>query len=185
MKQTTIKDMMIPRDQYLILDESSSLIQAMIALAERHKEGCGPVHNTVFVSNSRGEIVSRLTIFDLMRAVEPKYQEVTELNLNHFGFSNEYLESILKTNDLWAKPLEELCSKVPRIKIRDIMLKIPQSEKISISEDLHRAMNRMILNRHHLLLVYDRNNQFTGTLRSIDLFQLILNLVEQCQLKKS
>lgn len=183
MQQTTIKDLMIPRDNYLILEESSSLIQAMTALADRQKEGCCPVHNTVFVRNEKDQIVSRLTIFDLMRAVEPKYKEVTGLNLNHFGFSNDYLESIIKTNDLWAKPLEELCAKVPRIKIRDIMLEIPKSEKISISEDLHRAMNRMILNHHHLLLVYDANDRFAGTLRSIDLFKLILNLVEQCQLK--
>ncbi|MFO7726787.1 MAG: CBS domain-containing protein [Desulfonatronovibrio sp.] len=181
----TVKDLMIPRQDYVILAESSTLYEAIVALDNLDDKVDRKTHSTIIIEDRAGKTVSRLTIFDIMRGIEPKYQEISNLNLNHFGFSNDYLESLFKDSDLWGEPLEELCSKVPHVKIKDIMLDISPSETILIHDSLDKALHKMILNKHRSLMVMKDNGRFAGMIRSIDLFNLIRTQVKKCNPVKS
>ncbi|MFP4236111.1 MAG: HPP family protein [Desulfonatronovibrio sp.] len=186
MEFTTVKKLMVPRQEYVTLPDSSTLYEAVVALENHEKEsGKQRLHTTIIVVNQSDQAVSRLSIFDFMRGIEPKYNEISSINLNHFGFSNDYLESIFKKSGLWAEPLEKLCAKAVHIKIKEIMLDLSPSETIHISDSLNKALHKMILNKHESLLVMDDRDKFAGMIRSIDLFKLIREQIRECNYEKS
>lgn len=171
---------MVSKDEYVTLKDSSSLYEAVMELNRQQKENGELAHTTILIKNDSGKIVSHLNIFDVMRGIEPKYNEVS--SLSRFGISDDLVEQIFRESEPWAYPLDELCSKAPRILIKNIMLDFSKAEMIRVDDDLNRAMHRIVVNQLHSLMVFDENKEFSGILRSIDLFNLLRSQVEACKL---
>jgi hypothetical protein len=182
-KEMTVRDLMTSKDEYVILSDSSSLYEAIIKLKQEQAKKGGLAHTTVLIQDQAGKIVSQLNIFDVMRGIEPKYKKVS--GLNRVGISNDLVESIFKDSAPWAMPLNELCSKAPKILVRDIMPEISKAESIQVNDDLNRAMHKMIVNQLDSLIVFDDEKNIVGLIRSIDLFNLLRSLVEECKLDQS
>jgi Mg2+/Co2+ transporter CorC len=182
-KKMTVRDLMVSRDEYITLSDSSTLYEAVMELNQQQKEKGDLAHTTILIKNESGKIVSHLNIFDVMRGIEPKYREVS--SLSRFGISDDLVEQIFRDSEPWAYPLDELCSKAPQILIKDIMLEFSRAETIPVDDDLNRAIHKIVVNQLHSLMVVDENKEFAGILRSIDLFNLLRSQVEACKLDKS
>ncbi len=180
MKKMSVRDLMVPRDEYVTLSDSSTLYEAVMELNRQQKEKAESAHTTILIKNDSGKIVSHLNIFDVMRGIEPKYSEVS--SLSRFGISEDLVEQIFRDSEPWAYPLDELCSKAPRILIKDIMLEFSKAETIRVDDDLNKAIHKIVVNQLHSLMVFDENKEFAGILRSIDLFNLLRSQVEACKL---
>ncbi len=179
----TVQDLTTSKDEYITLSDSSTLYEAIMQLKKEQTEKGELAHTTILVQDPSGKVVSSLNIFDVMRGIEPKYNKVS--NLSKSGISDDLVEFIFKNSAPWANPLDELCAKTPQILVKDIMLSISKAETVTISDDLNKAMHKMIVNQLHSLMVFDDNQEFVGILRSIDLFNLLRSLVEECKLEQS
>jgi predicted transcriptional regulator len=65
------------------------------------------------------------------------------------------------------------------------MPEISKAESIQVNDDLNRAMHKMIVNQLESLIVFDDEKNIVGLIRSIDLFNLLRSLVEECKLEQS
>lgn len=182
MKKITIKDLCTPKDEYIILSEASTLYEAIMQLNQQQKEMGELAHSTVLIKDQSGKIISHLNIFDVMRGIEPRYKQVE--NLSSAGISEDLVKQIYRDSQPWTNPLTDLCSNAPQIQIKDIMPGLSKTETISVNDELNMALHKIVVNQQHSLLVFD-DEEFTGVLRSIDIFNLIRSEVEKCKLDQS
>ncbi|SDN78170.1 CBS domain-containing protein [Desulfonauticus submarinus] len=181
MKSYLIKDIMIPKEEYILAQQDISLFDIIISLKEQKKSST--YHSTILIIDNENRLKGKITIIDILRGIEPKYKELSHMDLTRFGYNDDYIFSILKKQEFWVEPLKDLCNKLPTIKIKDIMQNIEQTETIKAEMSLDIAVHKMVINNHNILFVYNANNEFLGVLRSIDIFDLLCNTIAQCNIK--
>jgi hypothetical protein len=114
-----IKELMVPVDQYATIQQDATLYDAVLALEEAQErfDQSKYVHRALLVFDENKHIVGKLSQLDMIRGLEPKYDQVVDSErLSRFGMTKSYLESILKGHELWQKPLIDICRKANRIK---------------------------------------------------------------------
>lgn len=181
MKSFKVSEFMVSLEDFLVIEEESSLLEVVLSLSEKQKEG--NFHSTVFVKNKKEEIVGKLGILEVFKGIEPKYKEIEEIDLSRFGYSNDFIVSVLKNYDLWAHPLESLCKKIPQIKVKEIYKPLDEVEFVKETDSLDLAIHKMVMNNLQLLLVKNLEDNFVGVLRSIDVFLLICEQAQRCNLE--
>jgi CBS domain-containing protein len=181
MKNLKVKKLVVPLDEFLVVNKDTSLLEVILSLKEK-KEKNANFHSTVFITDDRGKFIGKISILDILRGIEPKYKEVSDVDLSRFGYSEDFVLSILKNYDLWAHPLENLCQNIPNILASEVARDIDTNETVSTEDSLDLAVHKMVMNNYTLLLV-EEDGSFVGVLRSIDLFFFICEQVEKCDLK--
>jgi predicted transcriptional regulator len=91
---------------------------------------------------------------------------------------------MLKSFDLWASPLEDVCRKTAKITLKDIETVMIPRDVISEDATLDMAVHRMIVENKHSLLV-KQNDTFVGVLRSVDIFKTFCEVIETCTIDQS
>lgn len=180
MKSFKVSELMISLKDFLVVEEETSLLEVILSLGEKQKEG--NFHSTVFVKNKKGEIIANLGILEIFKGIEPKYKEIAEIDLSRFGYSDDFVISVLKNYDLWAHPLENLCKKIPEIKVREIYKPLDSVEFVKKEDTLDLAVHKMVMNNLQLLLVKNEEEDLIGVLRAIDVFLLICKQAKKCNL---
>jgi len=178
-KTIKVRELMIPLAEYARIDESKTLFDAIRTLRKEQLEKKNNAHSSILVVTNGGDIATMLTILDIFRFMEPKYKDIQDLDLTRFGMQPDYAESIFKSFDLWASPLEDLCKKTMEIPLKDIKPKTIPREVISEDATLDMAIHRMIIENKRSLLV-EQNHTFVGVLRSIDAFKIVCKTIETC-----
>ena len=94
MKTIIVKDLMVPRSEYVTISEEANLFEAVTALEEARKKfdrsNYAPRAMLVFDKDSK--IVGKLSMLDVIVALEPKYGEMGEIKefFTH-GFSKHFI----------------------------------------------------------------------------------------------
>jgi hypothetical protein len=119
MKSYLVKDLMVLLSEYATVSEDASLFEAVLAL-EKAQENFEDKHTryrhrAILILDKDGQVVGKLSQLDVLRALEPRYQEMIQgEGLHRFGFSKEFEKSILEDYHLFANPLDDLCRKAGR-----------------------------------------------------------------------
>jgi Mg2+/Co2+ transporter CorC len=71
-----------------------------------------------------------------------------------------------------------------RVKIGDMSVDRCTEDTISAESTLNQAIRKMIQCRAHNLMVFEKNEKFLGVLRTVDLFNFVCSLVEQCSIQQ-
>ena len=171
---------MVPLDEYALIDENLTLREAIALLKEKKLESKNG-HTTMVIRTREGDIVSELTILDILRAVEPKYRELSEIHLTRFGYSSDYVASIAQDFGFWAHPLADLCAKTGTKTIREVILPSQEFAAIGPKDTLDQATHQMIISNCDDLLVKE-GDQVLGIVRSIDIFNIFCETIESCGL---
>jgi CBS domain-containing protein len=100
---------------------------------------------------------------------------------SRFGFSPEFLRSMIDYYELWRKPLEGLCAKAAKTQVKDIMLKPTEGEQVEADATLDTAIHLLVMGRHQSLLVR-RGGDVVGILRLSDVFKKICDEMKACKL---
>lgn len=182
MKTITIKDLMVPLSKYATVNENATLHEVAAALRAaqaRFEPGRSP-HRAVLVLNDQGNVVGKVGLIDILRALEPKYDEMEQPPSRlHTGFSRQFLKSLMERYHLWQQALENICSKAADRKVKTFMVTPSEGEFVDENASLDEAIHQLVMGRHQSVLVL-RHKKIVGILRLTDVFETVSNTIMSC-----
>ena len=184
MKSYRVKEMMIPLEEYETVSEDANLLEAVMAL-EKAQEGFDQTdywHRAILVFDQNGTIVGKVSQHDILIALEKNYKEIFEKEkgaLSRFGLSNMFVKYAMEEYNLWDKPLDHLCRKAIQRNVKDFMYTPTEGEFIDENETMNNAVHKLIIGKHHSLLVTQKG-KITGVLRLSDVFKKITDAIKEC-----
>jgi CBS domain-containing protein len=184
MKSIKVKELMVPLNEYATVSEEATLYEAVMALeeAQRQFNHDRDRHRAVLVFDKQDKIVGKVSQFDLIRSLEPKYEEIGNLKaVSRFGWSPQFIKSILKNYGLWEKPLQDICRKAAQNKVKDIMVAFTEGEYVAEDATLDEAIHLLVMGFHQSLLV-SRDQEIVGILRLTDVFREVCSMIKACEL---
>jgi len=185
MKTIIVKDLMVPRAEYATISEESNLFEAVTALEEARKkfDRSDYAPRAVLVFDKDSKIVGKLSMLDVLVALEPKYGEMGEIKkFSTHGFSKNFILALEEQYRLWDKPLDDVCRKATELRVQDCMTKSSAGEYIEEDASLSQAINQLVVGRHQQLLVTS-SEEIVGILRLTDVFDgLCQNMKNSCLL---
>jgi CBS domain-containing protein len=182
MSSITVKDMMIPLEDYATVSQHATLYEAVQALeaAQKNFDQNRYQHRAVLVYDNNRQIVGKLSQLDVLQSLEPKYEGLAELkNLDVFGVDADYIQKMFQEHGLWKKPLDDICRKASSLKVKDIMYTPGQGEYVNESASINEALHQLVVRRHQSLLV-TRGKEIVGILRLTDVFKRVCDSISAC-----
>jgi len=183
MKTKQVKDLMVPISDYATVHEDAPMAEAIKAFEnEKKRYGTAPYrHQSLVVVDSNQHVVGRLSQVDMMHALEPRYNEIGESRwIGRSALSKKVLATLREQFQLWEQPLEAMCQAVCNTKVKDHMQKPTDGEFVSETDTLNIAAHRIVMGRHHSLLV-TRGKVIVGILRSTDVFNALYDMISTCK----
>ena len=175
MKQTKVRDLMVPLKEYALVHEGSSLLDAIHALEKAQKEyGKREYkHRAVLVYDDDKKIVGKLSQLDVIKSLEPKYKSFGNIiHMSLSGLSSEFIKSMVRKHNLWQEDIDSICNRVGKKTVRDAMYVPSEGEKIEEDATLGEALHAFVIGHHQSLLV-TRGEDIVGILRQTDIFKLV------------
>ena len=185
MKQYKVKDLMVPLSEYAVISEDATVFEAVLALEKTQQEFNQNNYQSraILVEDSTGNIIGKLSQLDILRALEPKYAEIKSdtPGMAKYGFSKQFLLSILETYKMFDQPLDDICKKAGMEKAVKYMHCPTEGEYISADGSLDQAIHMLIVGSHQSLLVTQKE-KIIGILRLTDVFANISQHMKECNL---
>ena len=179
---SSISKLMVPLKEYASVSEEATLFEAVLALEEAQKKFGQDryKHRAVLVYNERKRIVGKVSQWDVFKALEPKYNEIKDFNkLARFGLGAEFIKSMIKNMDLWQKPLDNICDKAAKIKVKEIMYTPEVAEYVHEETSLDEAIHQLVIGHHQSLLVTSGGDEkVVGILRLSDVFDEVCRIIK-------
>lgn len=159
MDPKTVQGMMIPADQLPRISEKESLgsaVQALELCKKNHLSGKTPA-SILLVHDEQGRIVGKISPIDLLLALEPQYLKLrASVDEHSLGVSYEkMLHSALEHASYWSLPFKDMCAKARDLQIKNFVRHTTQSQIISITDSIDKAIHRFVLGKHDSIFVMD------------------------------
>jgi len=185
MEIITVEDLMVPIDEYGLVDEDATLMDAVLELElaqkRRDLEKHPHMHRAVLVQDKDKNIIGKISHIDVLRALEPRYKEMGDVRtLSRAGFSPTFLKSMLDTFALCDTSLMTMCSRGSRVKVRDFMYSPAEGEYVDADAALCEAIHQFVMG-HHIGLLVVRDKKIVGVLRLSDVFLQVFDIMKQCE----
>ena len=180
MKNKSFKDLMVPVSEYATVSKEATLKEALKALENEKKSyDGGPYrHRSLVVTDEKNHVVGRVSQIDIMRALEPGYREVGDVNwMGRSQLSSRMLVTIREQFQLWEQSVESMKKTLTRLKVEDIMQVPSEGEFVEEDDTMSIAMHRIVMGNHHSLLV-TRDRVIVGVLRSTDVFNALYDMIQ-------
>ena len=182
MKTITVKDLMVPLKEYATVPKEATLQAAILALdeAQRAFDPSKHKHRAILVLGKNKEVVGKISMFDILMALEPKYVKLeAEGVLSSSGFSPDMIKSMLEDSALWREPLQFACKRALKLNVTDFMETPGEGLYVDEKATLGEAIHQMIIQKHHSLLVTS-DGEVVGILRLSDVFTKICDEIKTC-----
>ena len=179
MKHHPIRPIMVPLAEYATVPEDATLYDALTALrkAQQEFDQTRYRHRAVLVYDAGGSIIGKVSQLDVLKALEPKYDQIENGKIvSRFGYSPQFLKTMLDQFKLWEEPLDKICKKAAGMKVKDFMYKPTEGEFIEESAGLNEAVHQFVMGHHQSLLV-TRDMKIVGILRVTDVFKEICEII--------
>ncbi len=163
MRETRVRDLMLPLDRYTVVSDDATLEEVFAALdgalAGRGKADAEEARDfAVLVLDREGRIRGRLTAWDVLQGLEPQARK----RVDGLAMVDGY--------DAWDRPLDRLASKAREVRARDLVTALHEREFIDEGAGLNQALRRLVDNRY-LSLIATRNGETVGILRITEVFR--------------
>jgi hypothetical protein len=117
---------------------------------------------------------------DLLKALEPKYRSMIEgRGPQRFGFTKQFMNSMLQEYHLFADPLENICRKAGEKYVKEFMYTPSEGKYVTENASLGEALHQLIMGHHQSLLV-TRSEKIMGVLRLTDVFVAVMHKMKEC-----
>ena len=178
------EDLMIPSDDYPTVSHSATLNEAlkMLKVAQYRFGEDGKVPpRAVLVQNDDKEIIGKLSHWDVLRALEPKYRTMGDgRTMSHSGWSADFVKSMVASYSLLQNSLEEACRNAADLKVCDVM--VPLSEKellhhekeiVEFDTPLNVIIHLLVLGNFMYLYVR-KEGHIVGVIRLSDVVRMVI-----------
>ncbi|MFH1760176.1 MAG: CBS domain-containing protein [bacterium] len=165
-----VKDIMVPLDEYALVSQDATLLDALMALeqAQENLAGGKHPHRAVLIVDENKNIVGKIGHLGFLKALEPKYGALGDISiLNKAGISSEFIESMMENFQFFHEDLSVIYKKARMVSVMDVMR--PVTEIIDEKACLPEAIHKMVMLQTLSILV-KRGPEVTGVLRLSDLF---------------
>ena len=180
MKTIIVKELMVPLEAYATVPQEATLREAVFAL-EKSQMTLHPAqhkHRAILVLDENGKVVSKLTMKNMLVALEPNYGKLEGMGvLERSGFSPDLIKDMLEDNPLWAEPLQFFYERAATLKVRDFIQAPSDDEYIDENASLGEAINQLVTQPYHSLLVTS-DDEVVGILRLSDVFARICDIIK-------
>jgi CBS domain-containing protein len=170
MQTKYVKDIMLPLDEYTVVPENTTVYEAFLML-EKAQKTLPPnrhSHRAVLVVNDKNKIVGKLGHRGFLMALEPKYNQMGDVDIiSKSGLSKEYVNSLMTNFGLWQSDMEDIRRRTKNVKLKDVMR--PVTEHIDLNAPVHEAIHKLVLTQTLSILVTE-GDDVVGILRMSDLF---------------
>jgi CBS domain-containing protein len=184
METIKVKDLMVPLDEYAVVTQKSTLHDAVVAL-EKAQEGFKRFehkHRAILVVDEKNKVIGSLSMHDVLMSLEPKYGGVDQEEMvSRYGYSLDFLQSMLRDNVLWNEPLKFICNRATGLKVSNIMRVPEEGMYIDENATLGEAVHQLVLPKQQSLLV-TRDDEVVGVLRLSDVFSQICDEIKACKI---
>jgi len=188
MKTIAIKDLMVPLEEYATVSDEATLFEAVSTLENAQesldREKYLYLHRAILVYDKNNKIVGKISQLDILRALEPKYENLGDLGkLSRTGFSPRFLKTMLKQEALWDSPLRDICTKAGSYKVKSFMYVPTEGEYIAEEASLDEAIHLLVMGHHQSLLVTrGKDKEIVGILRLTDVFAEVFQIMKTCEI---
>ncbi len=184
MKSYSVKDLMVPLSEYATVTEDATLYDAVLALEEAQEnfedKHTRYRHRAILMLDKDGHVVGKLSQLDVLKALEPKYQDMAQGEGSHrFGFTKKFMQSMLEDLSLFASPLDDICRKAGEQSVRKFMHTPGEGEYVAEDASLEVAIHQLIMGHNQSLLV-TRKKKIVGILRLTDVFAAVFHKMKEC-----
>ena len=170
MVNKTVKDLMIPLGDYALVPTGTTVLDA-IRILRRTQASLPPDRQpprAVLIIDRQKEVIGQLGHLDFLRALEPKYNMLGDLNsLSRAGVSNEIIGTLIDNLSFWQGDISDACQRAKSVVVDEIMH--PLTETIEDSAPLSEAIHKIVMWQTMRILV-TRKKIVVGVLRLADLF---------------
>ena len=184
MDEIKVKELMIPASEYASISADATLAEAQVALesAEDHFNKTRHSYRALLVLDHNGRVIGKLALLDILKGLDPKYKELGDFGLlSRFGFSHKFYDYIMKDVDILQKPLDDICEKASKIKVKDIMQLPTKGTFVDQEESLNKAIHQLVMEHHQSLMVTHENN-IVGILRLVEVAAEIGSRIKECEI---
>ncbi len=183
MDSITVKEMMIPLEDYATVSEDATLAEAVLALEEAQNKFNQNryQHRAILVYDRSGKIVGKLSQLDVLQALEPKYGAASLEELDQFGINAEYVRNLVEELGLLKQPVQDICRKAAEVNVKDIMHTPTKGEFVAETATLNEAIVQLLVGSHQSLLV-TRGKDIAGILRLTDVFKKVTDMIKACKI---
>lgn len=189
METKKAEELMVPISDYPTVSHGATLREAVLTLqeAEAHFEKIeGAVPRAILVLNDKKRVVGKVSHWDVLRALEPKYRSMGDSRaLHQCGWSAKFVKSMVENYGLLQSPLEEACRKAGNLKVRNLMVPISEEELLHHEREivehdapLNEVIHLLILG--NLMFLYVRKQgRIVGIIRLSDVFRMISGIIKE------
>ncbi len=184
MQSIAVKNLMVPLSDYATVSEDATLHDAVLALeaAQKSVDPGREKHCAILVCDRSGRVIGKLSRWSILRGIEPRYKHIGELKeTSRFGFSPEFIKSMLTNYGLFRTALEDLCKKAAEMNVKEMMQTLAEGEYVDEDATLDQAIHQLVMGNLASLLV-TRGGEIVGILRLSDVFNEICERVKACKL---
>jgi hypothetical protein len=174
MKKLKAKELMVPLEEYPIVDSTSSVLDAVIRLVEsRQKMETGKQpYQAVLVADKHGRIMGKLGQLALLKATEPKSRVSQDHDaLERAGVSDAIMETALEHYRTFQLDFPERCTVAAKAQVSSVMA--PFKEHLDMDTPLCEVVHKM-LQWQTLSILVTENDKPIGLVRLSDLCDEIM-----------
>ena len=183
MQSIQVKELMVPLGDYATVQEDATLYEAVLAL-EAAQQSVVPgreKHCAILVRDAGGRVIGKLSRWSILKGIEPRYKHIEDLTeTSRFGFSPEFLRSMLSEYGLFRTALEDLCRKAAEMNVKEMMQTPAEGEFVEETATLDQAIHQLVMG-HLASLLVTRGGEIVGILRLSDVFAEICERVKACR----
>ena len=178
----SVRDLMVPLEEYALVSEDASLYDAVKAL-EKAQEDLDRtrylyLHRAVLVYDKNKKIIGKISQLDVLKALEPKYGEMGDMRaVSRAGLSVEFMKSVMNRFSLCERTFPDMCRTAADLKVKDIMYTPGSDEYVEEDDALCEAIHHLVMGRHQSLLVTS-GKEIIGVLRLTDVFKEVFQTME-------
>jgi predicted transcriptional regulator len=174
----TVKELLIPLSDYAVVKEKATVAEAVKALKQAQTR-LHPVRHearAVLVVNDKGQVVGQIEQIDFLKALEPKYSMLGDLEpLSRAGLSDEMINALVDNMKFWQVDVPEACKRAGAMSVKEIMDPIKRS--VDIEAPLAEIIHKLVMWQARRVLV-NKGKEIVGIIRLTDVFHNLMDYME-------
>ncbi len=181
MSTPEVRDLMVPLDEYGSISEDAMLYEALDVLEESlvTYDKSPFRHRAVVVVDDEGRPVGKVTPWVILRALEPRYEDIhLPETFTRYGYTEDFIHTLSEGPGLLQMPLDHLSQRAATTKVKDVMHAPSEGEYIDEHATLETAVHQLVMGHHQSLLVR-AEEKVIGVLRLVDVFTHTAGLLKR------